>query len=154
MTKSLSPSAWIRNIYTAEYNESIAGIGTFIYEDCDYEAYVYVNDELCYSQEGNFSQAGYRTIKLKEYISVTQGDIFRIDLKLKSRNHNNISITLQDTTHYKSISKENQSFIPGLKELAFELGAMVAWQPLASAPLTVTSFPSALPLLVTVTHSV
>ena len=58
----ITPSAWIRNIYTAQYDESIAGIGTYIYEDCDYEAYVYVNDKLCYSQNGTFTQEALQSI--------------------------------------------------------------------------------------------
>lgn len=65
-----------------------------------------------------------------------------------------ISASLPSTSSHIGEAKGNQSFIRGLEELEFELGAMVFWQPLASAPLTVTSFPSALPLLVTVTHSV
>ena len=108
---SLNPSAWIRNIYTARNNESIAGVGTFIYEDCDYEAYIYVNDKLYHKQEGNFSQAGYRIIKLDKYVSVNKGDVFRVDLKLTAKKSNDIHITIQDTNHYNSISKEKQSYI-------------------------------------------
>ena len=65
-----------------------------------------------------------------------------------------ISASLPSTSSHIGEVKGNQSFIPGLRDLVFEFGAMVFWQLLASAPLTVTSFPSTLPLLVTVTHSV
>ena len=109
--KMLSPSAWIRNVYTARSNESIAAVGTFIYENCDYEVYIYVNDKLAYVQEGNFTQAGYRTIKLDKYVSVNEGDKFRVDLKLTAHNGDYTPVTIQDTRKYKSMSKENQSFI-------------------------------------------
>ncbi|WP_323736891.1 Ig-like domain repeat protein [Methanosphaera sp. ISO3-F5] len=108
--ETLTPSAWMRNIYTATRNESIAGVGTFIYKDTDYEAYIYVNDRFCYSQKGTFTQEGYRIIKLDKYVPIREGDIFRVDLRLKAREGDYTSITLQDTSIYKSLSKENQSF--------------------------------------------
>ena len=108
---TLTPEAWVRNIYTAERNESIAGIGTFIYEGTDYEAYVYVNDNLAYVQKGNFTQEGYRIIKLDDYVQVKEGDVFRVDLKLKAHIGDYTSVTFQDTRYYNSISKENQSFL-------------------------------------------
>ncbi len=108
--ETLTPSAWMRNIYTATRNESIAGVGTFIYKDTDYEAYIYVNDRFCYSQKGTFTQEGYRIIKLDKYVPIREGDIFRVDLRLKAHEGDYTSITLQDTSIYKSLSKENQSF--------------------------------------------
>ena len=107
---SFSPSAWVRNVYTAEHDESIAGIGTYIYEETSYEAFVYVNDKLCYVQEGNITQPGYRTIKLDRFIPVSEGDVFSVDLKLTAIS-GSTPVTLQDTSLYKSFSKENQSFI-------------------------------------------
>ncbi len=109
--KTLTPSAWVRNVYTAEYDESIGGVGTFIYEDCDYETHIYVNDKLCYIQNGTITQEGYRIIKLKEYISLHKGDVFKVDLKLKAHEGSYTSITFQNTTLYKSVSDLNQSFI-------------------------------------------
>lgn len=109
--EALSPSAWIRNIYTAKENESIAGIGTFIYEESDYEAYVYVNNKLCYTQSGTITQPGFRTIKLDKYIPIWEGDTFTVDLKLTSKTSTKTTITIQDTLRFKSFSKANQSFI-------------------------------------------
>ncbi len=107
----LTPSAWVRNVYTAEKNESIAAVGTFIYEDCDYEVYVYVNDKLCYVQNGTILQEGFRTIKLDSYVLVTEGDVFRVDFKLKAHVGDYTIVTLQNTNAYKSFSNANQSFI-------------------------------------------
>lgn len=109
--RMMTPSGWIRNVYTAERDESIAAVGTFIFENCDYEAYVYVNDRLAYSQTGNFTQAGFRTIKFKDYVSVNEGDTFRVDLKLQAHKGTYTAVTIQDTNKYKSYSGENQSFI-------------------------------------------
>ncbi|MBQ6218502.1 MAG: hypothetical protein IJJ47_02105 [Methanosphaera sp.] len=109
--EALSPSAWIRNIYTATENESIAGIGTFIYEESDYEAYVYVNNKLCYTQSGTITQPGFRTIILDKYIPIWEGDTFTVDLKLTSKTSTKTTITIQDTLRFKSFSKANQSFI-------------------------------------------
>ena len=109
--QTLTPSAWVRNIYTAQKNESIAGVGTFIYEDTDYEAYVYVNDKFCYAQNGTITQPGYRIIKLDNYVPVIEGDTFRVDLKLNALEGDYTSVTLQNTDRFKSISRENQSFI-------------------------------------------
>ena len=108
---TLTPSAWIRNIYTASNNESIAGIGTFVYDDCEYEAYVYVNGQLCYTQKGNITQPGYRIVKLEKYVQINEGDEFKVDLNLKSKNNNHVYINVQNTENYVSFSKENQSFI-------------------------------------------
>ena len=107
----LTPSAWVRNVYKAEKNESIAAVGTFIYEDCDYEVHVYVNDRLCYSQNGTVLQEGFRTIKLDNYIPVIEGDVFRVDFKLKAHVGDYTVVTLQNTDIYRSFSKANQSFI-------------------------------------------
>ncbi|RAP51374.1 MAG: hypothetical protein BZ138_05335, partial [Methanosphaera sp. rholeuAM270] len=109
--QTLTPEAWMRNVYTATKNESIAGVGTLIYEDTDYEAYIYVNDKFCYSQKGSILQEGYRIIKLDQYVAVTEGDTFRVDLKLKAHVGDYTSITLQNTDRFKSVSKANQSFI-------------------------------------------
>ena len=109
--ETLTPAVWIRNVYTAENNESIAGIGTYIYEGTDYDAFIYVNDNLVYVQKGNITQEGFRIIKLNEYVQVKEGDVFKVDLKLKAHIGDYTSVTLQDASKYYSISKENQSFI-------------------------------------------
>ena len=107
----LTPEAWVRNIYTATEDESIAAVGTFFYEGNDYEVYVYVNDKLYYSQNGSITQPGYRTIKLDKYVPIKKGDTFRVDLKIKAHIGDYTILTIQNTNNYKSFSKENQSFI-------------------------------------------
>ncbi|RAP44971.1 MAG: hypothetical protein BZ135_07035 [Methanosphaera sp. rholeuAM6] len=108
---TLTPEAWVRNVYTAKHDESIGGIGTYFYEPTNYEAHVYVNDKLCYVQNGTIMQEGYRIIKLDKYVQVNEGDVFKVDLKLLAVIPPYTSITLQNPYLYKSISAPNRSFI-------------------------------------------
>ncbi|WP_409199670.1 C1 family peptidase [Methanobrevibacter sp. DSM 116169] len=73
------------NEYISYGQDLIAAVGTYFEEyDNDYELFVYVNDELKYSQIGKTYYPGFSTIKLDQYIPIKEGDLFKVVIKSKS----------------------------------------------------------------------
>ncbi|MBQ2654226.1 MAG: hypothetical protein IJF83_11765 [Methanobrevibacter sp.] len=76
--------AYLANQFEAVSDNPLSAFGFYAYGMSDYDADIYVNGELKYSQKGNVSYAGYHTIKLNQLVDLTKGDIFRINLKLNT----------------------------------------------------------------------
>lgn len=70
------------NEFTAEYDDLIAGVGTYFNQSgIDYSFDIYVNNNLAHSQSGISEFAGYRTIILSKYIPVKVNDTFKVVFK-------------------------------------------------------------------------
>ncbi|WP_409199671.1 C1 family peptidase [Methanobrevibacter sp. DSM 116169] len=70
------------NQFVSEGNDLIAAVGTYFEDyDNDYELFVYVNDELKYSQIGKTYYPGFNTIQLDQYIPIKEEDIFKVVIK-------------------------------------------------------------------------
>ena len=96
-------SMWYANQFNATGRENVAAFGTYFDLDTDYEAYVYVNDDLKLTQNGS-SIAGYHTINLNELIPVNVGDTFKVALKITTSRYANIPISenvMSTRTYYK-----------------------------------------------------
>ncbi len=108
-----SNTAWMANQFTAETNSPLLAFGLYAYSVSDYLADIYVNGELKYSQEGNISYPGYHTIKLNEKVNLSEGDTFRINVKLTSYDTIfPIAIeSMRSTYSSKADSDSNQSFV-------------------------------------------
>lgn len=66
------------NRFEALEDDLIAGVGTYFLESgVNYKVQIYVNDQLKLTQEGISPFIGYHTIKLKDYIPIKKGDIFK-----------------------------------------------------------------------------
>ena len=76
-------SVWYQNIFTSEGYETLKAFSTYFNTTTDYEAYVYVNNELKSVQVGT-SPGGYHTIKFTPYVNLMPEDEFKISIKIKS----------------------------------------------------------------------
>jgi C1A family cysteine protease len=78
-----SDSSWFANQFKATDNSPLAAFSLYTFvPNSTYEAYIYVNDKLSYSQNGSISNPGYNTIKLNSLVDLNRDDIFRIAIKL------------------------------------------------------------------------
>jgi predicted outer membrane repeat protein len=106
------------NEFTADYDDLIAGIGTYFNQSgIDYSFDIYVNNNLVYSQSGISEFAGYRTIVLNKYIPIKKGDKFKVVFKNNSlpyqafsRQHYlpGMSFVSADGIVWKDITLENK----------------------------------------------
>lgn len=84
------------NEFEALGNDLIAAVGTYFSSSGEkYEISIYVNDILKHTQNGTSAFGGFSTVKLNNYIPVTEGDIFRavikgvnVPLSINTRVHN------------------------------------------------------------------
>ena len=76
-------SVWYQNIFRSEGYETLKAFSTYFNTTTDYEAYVYVNNELKSVQVGT-SPGGYHTIKFTPYVNLMPEDEFKISIKIKS----------------------------------------------------------------------
>jgi C1A family cysteine protease len=107
------------NEFTAEYDDLIAGVGTFFNQSgIDYSFDIYVNSNLVYSQSGISEFPGYRTIVLSSYVPVKKGDKFKVVFKSNalpyeaySRNHYilGMSFVSTDGSTWSDITLENKT---------------------------------------------
>lgn len=67
------------NEFTSKYEELIGAVGTYFNESgIEYSFDIYVNGKKVHTQTGISEFAGFRTIKLNEYIPVNEGDSFKV----------------------------------------------------------------------------
>jgi predicted outer membrane repeat protein len=76
--KSGNQNVSYMNVFEALDDDLIAAVGTYFdKEGNNYTVEIYVNDELKLTQTGVSPYLGYRTIKLNEYIPISEGDVFK-----------------------------------------------------------------------------
>lgn len=108
----LSDTAWFANQFTIVDNNPIASFGMYTYGDSNYTAIVYINGKEAYSQNGTVSGPGYHTIKFNNLINVSKGDLFRINIGIKTPNClYPIAIESSRGGFVNTSSKLNQSFV-------------------------------------------
>ena len=117
------------NEYTADSNNLLGAVGTYFNDTgVDYEFNVYVNGELKLMQNGTSEYAGFKTIKLNEYIPVKENDTFKVVFKnnilpyqAKSRQHylENTSLVSADGENWIDYVALNMTVC--LKVYAFDL---------------------------------
>jgi hypothetical protein len=112
-----SKEIWIANQYTATTKENIAAFSTYFDIKTNYTAYIYVNNQLQYTQNGTITDPCYRTVQLDKYIPLNKNDTFKVELKLTSITNDNILVLTAGYSNYENsnslnlITKANQSFI-------------------------------------------
>ena len=74
-------TVWYKNIFTATDNEYLSAVSTYFEKSSNWELSVYVNDVLKSTKSG-FSNLGYWTIDLFEYVPLNVGDIFEVVFKI------------------------------------------------------------------------
>ena len=68
---------WYKNVFNATDNEYLAAVSTYFEKESFWNISVYVNNELKLIKSG-FSNAGYYTIDLGEFIPLNNEDVFEI----------------------------------------------------------------------------
>ena len=77
--------SYYSNEFVSKYDEFIGAVGTYFNESgIDYSFDVYLNGEKMLSQNGVSEFAGFRTIKLDEYIPIKAEDVFKVVFKSNS----------------------------------------------------------------------
>ena len=76
-------SIWYKNVFNATDDELLAAFSTYFLSDTDWQANIYVNNDLKYTQSG-FSPSGYFTFKLDKFIPLHAGDTFEIAIKISN----------------------------------------------------------------------
>ena len=94
-------TVWYKNVFNSTDDELLAAFSTYFYDDADFEAQIYVNNELKYSQHGT-STAGYYTFKLDKFIPLHMGDNFEIIIK-KSANYN-VMVPISETKYTNKVT--------------------------------------------------
>ncbi len=102
-------TVWYKNVFNATDQELLAAFSTYFDTDTNYEAYIYVNNELKFSQKA-YSPEGYYTFKLNKFIPLHVGDIFEIAIKITTENIATIPISGSKYAN-KPIFKKGRSYI-------------------------------------------
>ena len=75
-------TVWMANQFEAVSDNPLSAFGMYTYGKSTYIVEVYVNGELKYSSRGSLDYAGYHTVKLSEPVELSEGDMFRINVRL------------------------------------------------------------------------
>ena len=76
-------TAWFSNQFKSTGNSPLEAFSLYTFAaDSVYETFIYVNDELAYTQNGTIHNPGYNTIKLNELVDLRENDVFKVVVKL------------------------------------------------------------------------
>jgi len=102
---------WIKNIYTAVNNQTIAAIGTYFMDNSTYNISVYINGKLASSKISTVNYPGYRTIGLDKMVLAKENDEITVVVNIKqSLSKSYVYVPLQDD-EYPLYDTYNKSFI-------------------------------------------
>ena len=76
-----SETVWYKNIFNSTDNEYLTAVSTHFEKNTDWELEIYVNNQFKHSQSG-YSNPGYYTINLNNFIPLNKGDIFEVIFKI------------------------------------------------------------------------
>ena len=110
---------WYENIFNATDNELLSAFSTYFNTTTDWEAYIYVNDDLKLVQNGS-AISGYFTIYLNQFIPLKVGDIFKIALKINASGFASFPIS-ENINFIRTLYKPNISFFSYDGEEWFDL---------------------------------
>ena len=104
-----SDVVWYKNKFISSDNEYLAGVSTIFEKPTDYEFFIYVNGELKLTQSG-FTNPGYYTFNLNQYVPLEKGDVFEVVFKIKVSQEAGVPISERESLN-KCFYTENISFI-------------------------------------------
>lgn len=99
---------WYQNIFNATDDELLTAFSTYFNTTTDWQAYIYVNDELMLTQNGS-AVSGYFTIYLNQFVPLKIGDIFRIVLRINASDFASFPVSEREK-FTRTLYKENTSF--------------------------------------------
>lgn len=101
----------IKNIYTAESNQTISAVGTYFVNKSNYTIKVYINNNLVTTKKGTADYPGYRTIYLDNFYRVNEYDEITVSIDIEQKiSDKYIYVPLQDND-YPIYMSANKSFI-------------------------------------------
>ena len=109
---------WYKNVFNATDNEYLSAVSTYFEKKSFWNISVYVNNEFKLIKSG-FSNAGYHTIDLGEFIPLNKGDIFEVIFEVSSDDGTSLPIFASESYLFNRIYQkfylydafyENQSF--------------------------------------------
>ena len=100
---------WYKNTFTSTGNDILSAFSTYFRKVTDWQANIYVNDELKLVQDGK-SNFGYYTINLDNPLQLKTGDNFTISLKIKCSSSADIPIS----EHGPAYTLVKEYFKPGI----------------------------------------
>ena len=77
-----SNTAWFANQFTSTSNNPLKAFGLYTFGSSQYFVNITVNGVSKLVQEGNLIGAGYHTVKLDNLVDLTEGDVFKIAVRL------------------------------------------------------------------------
>ena len=92
LTPTFNKVMWYKNTFTSTGNDILSAFSTYFRKVTNWEAQVFVNDELKTTQSGQ-ANPGYWTINLNEQIPLKLGDTFTISLKISCSSSADIPIS-------------------------------------------------------------
>ena len=92
LTPTYNKVMWYKNTFTSTGNDILSAFSTYFRKVTNWQAQIFVNDELKLTQTGK-SDAGYWTINLNEEIPLKLGDKFTISLKIECTSTADIPIS-------------------------------------------------------------
>lgn len=105
-------TVWYKNIFNATDNEYLAAVSTFFNKNTTYDLSIYVNNALKLTQSG-FSNEGYYTLNLNEFIPLNMGDIFEIIFKITVDGDAGVPIS-------EKVSLNNYFYKEGISFLSYD----------------------------------
>ena len=92
LTSTYNKVMWYKNTFTSTGNDILSAFSTYFRKTTNWEAQIYVNNELKLTQTGK-ANPGYWTINLAKEIPLTLGDSFTISLKIECSSTADIPIS-------------------------------------------------------------
>ena len=102
-------TVWYKNVFTSTGAEYLAAVSTYFQKLTNYTVSIYVNDVLRLTQDG-FSDRGYYTINLNEFIPLNIGDVFEVVFKITVDGDAGFPIS-EKVSLNELLYKENVSFV-------------------------------------------
>ncbi len=99
---------WYQNVFNATDNELLTAFSTYFNTTTDWQAYIYVNDDLKLTKNGS-SVAGYFTFYLNQFIPLKVNDTFRIALKINASKYASFPVS-ENASFLKTLYKPGVSF--------------------------------------------
>ncbi len=107
---------YYKNTFTSTDNEYLPAFGTYFNASkTNWEAKIYVNDELELTQSGT-SGAGYSTINLNSPISLKKGDEFTIEIRISCNGYASFMIS----EHLNEYSASKAFYSPGVSFFSYD----------------------------------
>lgn len=110
--KLTTDTVWYKTVFNSTGREYLSAVSTYFEKDANWDLKIYVNNALKLTQSG-FSNPGYYTINLNDFIPLNIGDAFTVEFKIKTSGDVGIPIS-------EEISLNEKTYNPGFSYFSFD----------------------------------